>query len=125
MDKVDNFRNSGILCDLDAVLPNLRLCRAIARLLPRIPGDTSPCLRKSGILGNTSRNTSNVSHPGLCMEIVSPSSLPSNVSARRMYYPKQYHYVQEIQKFNVADYRPRYFLPLPPSPRNMTYPLRS
>ena len=124
MDKVDNFRNSGILCDLDAVLPNLRLCRAIARLLPRIPGDTSPCLRKSGILGNTSRNTSNVSHPGLCMEIVSPSSLPSNVSARRMYYPKQYHYVQEIQKFNVADYRPRYFLPLPPSPCNMTYPLR-
>jgi len=27
-----------------------------------------------------------------------------------MYYPKEYHYVQEIQKFNVADYRPRYFL---------------
>lgn len=25
-----------------------------------------------------------------------------------MYYPKEYHYVQEIQKFNVADYRPRY-----------------
>ena len=28
-----------------------------------------------------------------------------------MYYPKQYHYVQEIQKFNVADYRPRYSHP--------------
>ena len=25
-----------------------------------------------------------------------------------MYYPKQYHYIQEIQKFNVADYRPRF-----------------
>ena len=25
-----------------------------------------------------------------------------------MYYPKEFHYVQEIQKFNVADYRPRY-----------------
>ena len=24
-----------------------------------------------------------------------------------MYFPKEYHYVQEIQKFNVADYRPR------------------
>lgn len=34
-----------------------------------------------------------------------------------MYYPKQYHYVQEIQKFNVADYRPRYPSPLPRSCR--------
>src|SRR5579862_5102613 len=123
MDKVDNLRNSGILCDLDAILPNLRLCRAIARLFPRIPGDSSPYLRKSSILGNNSRNTSNVSHTGLCMEIVSPSSLLSNISARRMYYPKQYHYVQEIQKFNVADYRPRYSLQLLPSLRYITCPL--
>ncbi|CAI7624889.1 unnamed protein product [Penicillium pancosmium] len=27
--------------------------------------------------------------------------------AKRMYYPQQYHHVQEIQKFNVQDYRPR------------------
>lgn len=26
---------------------------------------------------------------------------------RRMYHPKPYHYVQEIQKYNIADYRPR------------------
>lgn len=26
---------------------------------------------------------------------------------KRMYYPESYHYVQEIQKYNVADYRPR------------------
>lgn len=26
---------------------------------------------------------------------------------RRMYAPQSYHYVQEIQKFNIADYRPR------------------
>lgn len=114
MDKVDNLRNPGVIRDLDAILPNLRLCRAITRLLPRIPWNSSPRLRKSSILGNNSRNTSNVPRPGLCMEIVSPSSLPSNISARRMYYPKQYHYVQEIQKFNVADYRPRYSLPLLP-----------
>ncbi|CAA21897.1 P-type ATPase [Schizosaccharomyces pombe] len=25
----------------------------------------------------------------------------------RMYYPEEYHYVQEIQKYNVTDYRPR------------------
>jgi phospholipid-transporting ATPase len=44
------------------------------------------------------------------MEIVFSYSESTNTSARRMYYPKQYHYVQEIQKFNVADYRPRYSL---------------
>ncbi|OQE20479.1 hypothetical protein PENSTE_c013G08051 [Penicillium steckii] len=27
--------------------------------------------------------------------------------AKRMYYPQHYHHVQEIQKFNVQDYRPR------------------
>ena len=27
--------------------------------------------------------------------------------AKRMYYPQAYHHVQEIQKYNVADYRPR------------------
>lgn len=27
--------------------------------------------------------------------------------ARRMYYPSSYHYVQEIQKYNIPDYRPR------------------
>ncbi|KAL4785495.1 hypothetical protein BJX76DRAFT_324416 [Aspergillus varians] len=26
---------------------------------------------------------------------------------KRMYYPQQYHHVQEIQKYNVQDYRPR------------------
>ncbi|ODQ63622.1 aminophospholipid translocase that maintains membrane lipid asymmetry in post-golgi secre [Nadsonia fulvescens var. elongata DSM 6958] len=26
---------------------------------------------------------------------------------KRMYYPESYHYVQEIQKYNIADYRPR------------------
>lgn len=27
--------------------------------------------------------------------------------AKRMYYPDSYHYIQEIQKLNIADYRPR------------------
>ncbi|ETI19328.1 hypothetical protein G647_09160 [Cladophialophora carrionii CBS 160.54] len=27
--------------------------------------------------------------------------------AKRMYFPQQYHHVQEIQKYNVQDYRPR------------------
>ena len=28
--------------------------------------------------------------------------------AKRMYYPQAYHHVQEIQKYNIQDYRPRY-----------------
>ena len=27
--------------------------------------------------------------------------------ARRMYWPKTYHHIQEIQKYNIQDYRPR------------------
>lgn len=28
-------------------------------------------------------------------------------SAKRMYYPQTYHHIQEIQKYNIQDYRPR------------------
>jgi phospholipid-transporting ATPase len=27
--------------------------------------------------------------------------------AKRMYYPQAYHHIQEIQKYNIQDYRPR------------------
>ena len=32
--------------------------------------------------------------------------------AKRMYRPQSYHHVQEIQKYNIQDYRPRYVDPL-------------
>lgn len=28
--------------------------------------------------------------------------------AKRMYFPQTYHHIQEIQKYNIQDYRPRY-----------------
>lgn len=28
--------------------------------------------------------------------------------AKRMYFPQSYHHVQEIQKYNIQDYRPRF-----------------
>lgn len=28
-----------------------------------------------------------------------------------MYYPQTYHHIQEIQKYNIQDYRPRYVFP--------------
>jgi phospholipid-transporting ATPase len=31
--------------------------------------------------------------------------------AKRMYFPQAYHHVQEIQKYNIQDYRPRYVFP--------------
>ena len=33
--------------------------------------------------------------------------------AKRMYFPQSYHHVQEIQKYNIQDYRPRYAAPSP------------
>lgn len=30
--------------------------------------------------------------------------------AKRMYFPQTYHHIQEIQKYNIQDYRPRYVL---------------
>ena len=27
---------------------------------------------------------------------------------KRMYFPETYHHIQEIQKYNIQDYRPRY-----------------
>jgi magnesium-transporting ATPase (P-type) len=32
---------------------------------------------------------------------------------KRMYYPQTYHHIQEIQKYNIQDYRPRYVSTLP------------
>lgn len=31
---------------------------------------------------------------------------------KRMYYPQTYHHIQEIQKYNIQDYRPRYVIHL-------------
>lgn len=33
--------------------------------------------------------------------------------AKRMYFPQAYHHVQEIQKYNIQDYRPRYVFTTP------------
>lgn len=49
------------------------------------------------------------------MEIVSPDEQLDDLtnisfSAKRMYYPQTYHHIQEIQKYNIQDYRPRYIL---------------
>ena len=35
--------------------------------------------------------------------------------AKRMYWPQTYHHIQEIQKYNIQDYRPR-FVTSPPPP---------
>ncbi|TQS39159.1 hypothetical protein Golomagni_00321, partial [Golovinomyces magnicellulatus] len=33
--------------------------------------------------------------------------------SKRMYFPQSYHHIQEIQKYNIQDYRPRYQKSLP------------
>lgn len=37
--------------------------------------------------------------------------------SKRLWKPEAYHHVQEIQKYNIQDYRPRYVLPPPPPVR--------
>lgn len=46
--------------------------------------------------------------------------------AKRMYYPQSYHHIQEIQKYNIQDYRPRFVkLPLFVSYPNFVFRLSS
>ena len=40
--------------------------------------------------------------------LIFPEMLIYAHSAKRMYYPQSYHHIQEIQKYNIQDYRPRY-----------------
>lgn len=43
--------------------------------------------------------------------------------AKRMYFPQSYHHVQEIQKYNIQDYRPRYVcFPFPSLRASHCYP---
>jgi len=40
--------------------------------------------------------------------------------AKRMYFPQSYHHVQEIQKYNIQDYRPRYVELMPIRKQSLT-----
>jgi len=74
-------------------------------------GSLAPLLHFStefrGVLGHT--------YPNLvfwlmCITLIPPLCLLRDFAwkyARRMYSPLSYHHVQEIQKYNVQDYRPR------------------
>jgi hypothetical protein len=110
---MDDICYSRIICHLHDLPPRLRNRRPTPRLLNGICRNTTVPLSHNHVLGLHHSNSSNVSNPRLCMEIVSSllQGTPLTCSARRMYFPKEYHYVQEIQKFNVADYRPRFLRP--------------
>jgi len=73
---MDHLCNSWFIRDLDAIFPGIRLRCTTTRVLPGIPGNPASYLRKSCILGNNSRRPRNVSHSGLCMEIVPPTLPP-------------------------------------------------
>lgn len=48
-----------------------------------------------------------VSHPLAIFSLSQDAILTQESSAKRMYFPQSYHHVQEIQKYNIQDYRPR------------------
>jgi hypothetical protein len=105
---MDNFRHSWIIRHMDGISACLCDCRTFNGILSRVCWNSTSFIHNSHVLGYHSGHPNNVSSPRFRLEIVFSSIPWTHISARRMYYPKQYHYVQEIQKFNVADYRPRF-----------------
>ena len=120
MDKIPCYGDSWKSCDLDGIYSSIRHCRAKTSFLDRVRGYHSKTGYESCVLGNVPGHAVCGTQPWFCMEIVSLLLLyvvePTDprFSAKRMYYPQSYHHVQEIQKYNIQDYRPRYdpqFLP--------------
>lgn len=113
LDKVSRYRHSRKFGHLVRIHAGLWNCCANAAFLDRISWSDSEIVHQSCLLGAGPGPTSIVPDQGLFMEIVSSSisqwvqCLTYN-SAKRMYKPQTYHHIQEIQKYNIQDYRPRY-----------------
>lgn len=87
----------------------------INRCIPRILWHSAYALGERKLLVVFHYNPSYLQPERLRLEIVSRYSIwdqsrgnpKSGYSLKRMYRPLPYHFVQEIQKFNLPDYRPR------------------
>ena len=93
------------------------LCRhcPASQLLIGVQEHCAATMGRSGVLFRPVLIPHRMPPTGLCVEIVRPFTfcdilvavLMCCSSYRRTYYPASYHIVQEIQKFNLSDYRPR------------------
>lgn len=90
------------------------LACAFDRVLDRILWDRTAAVDEQYILLCPSYGADSLSKPGLRLEIVRELCLvcctpgtDSSSSYRRTYMPSSYHIAQELQKYNIPDYRPR------------------
>lgn len=59
------------------------------------------------LLGNSKSSPFASSHLSKASASAQKTNSGVSHSAKRMYYPQTYHHIQEIQKYNIQDYRPR------------------
>ena len=105
--------HSGFICVHDGLLAPLCIDCSLAALLSRVSGSGSSAMGGSDILFHAPATTYCMSDKRLCLEVVSHRPIFINVlvtfvfSYRRTYLPASYHIAQELQKYNIPDYRPR------------------
>jgi len=123
LDQVPRHRYSWKYDNLDGIRRRVRNSGAKAWIFDGIPGSRTQVIPKSDLLASSTRHPNPLSVERFRMEIVSLSDervlvllLTDSFSSKRMYYPQTYHHIQEIQKYNIQDYRPRYVMLPVPSP---------
>lgn len=120
LDKVHSRSYPGIFHFRNDRTSPLRHHRPRHRLFSRVSRTCLPSVDKRCILSLFARLSRILLAQRLCLEVVSPlftvqveyairdaNNLITFISYRRTYHPRSYHIVQEIQKFNLSDYRPR------------------
>lgn len=107
------FSDTGVLHIHNVVPSPVLRSRPCHRVLNRIPRDCTPAVDWRCLLFCSHSHTYFLPVPRLCMEIVrfltcsQPHGAYSLHSYRRTYLPASYHIAQELQKYNIPDYRPR------------------
>lgn len=112
LDKVHARRNPRIVPFHHDRSAALRIRCAVPAVLDQLPRHRSQALGGCCLLLCPDLVPRRLSSSRLCVEVVSDlsdtvGSLAKRCSYRRTYHPASYHIVQEIQKFNLSDYRPR------------------
>ncbi len=119
LDQVPRHRYSREHDNMDSFHSCLRNSGAKTWIFAGIRGSRAQIIPKSNFLASSACHPNTLPIKRFCMEIVSLDELFEDLtnisfSAKRMYYPQTYHHIQEIQKYNIQDYRPRYIYPTCP-----------
>ena len=118
MDQVSCHCDTWKYDHLDDLYCCLRNRRTKAWFLDRIRRNCPRSIHQCSLLDPRTCVTRLVPFEGLRLEIVSSRPIQQTRkltigSFKRMYRPQTYHHIQEIQKYNIQDYRPRFAPPLP------------